>query len=315
MEKDNQVKGQGNSLDFGARIYDSRLGRWLSLDPKATKYPGHSPYHFSLNSPLMCRDPDGRDVEVAIKRNPQGGGGTMTFRSTVFVSGSNAAAIVDQSNKAFGEWKNKSGTYTDKGGNKWQVQIEMTFKVATSEDIERIKNAKAEQAGENLLAADLGAGGRAFSGIQSQEYSKSRGGKFAGSGNQARIASTDGGRTAIHENLHTYGLGDRYTDVSYEMSIDGVSTGKRTNVISKDHVGFEGDIMNSGWGLSQSHIDNLGSNALQQAETKGDNFVMGRVLDDVGGGMSDKSVDKVPQNFKSGNVEYSNPQSPSAKKQ
>ena len=31
-ETDNDVKGAGNSLDFGARIYDSRLGRWLSLD-------------------------------------------------------------------------------------------------------------------------------------------------------------------------------------------------------------------------------------------------------------------------------------------
>jgi hypothetical protein len=26
-ERDDEVKGSGNSLDFGARIYDSRLGR------------------------------------------------------------------------------------------------------------------------------------------------------------------------------------------------------------------------------------------------------------------------------------------------
>ncbi|QLH44307.1 MAG: hypothetical protein HWD58_00920 [Bacteroidota bacterium] len=33
QEKDNEIKGTGNSLAFEARIYDNRLGRWLSLDP------------------------------------------------------------------------------------------------------------------------------------------------------------------------------------------------------------------------------------------------------------------------------------------
>ncbi|UTW67892.1 hypothetical protein KFE94_07200 [bacterium SCSIO 12643] len=64
MEKDDEVKGTGNSLDFGARIYDPRVGRWLSVDPKAAKYESWSPYHFSANSPILVMDPNGEDWYV-----------------------------------------------------------------------------------------------------------------------------------------------------------------------------------------------------------------------------------------------------------
>lgn len=61
MEQDNEVKGDGNSLDFGARIYDSRLGRWMSTDPLQKKYPNYSPYVGVGNNPIVFVDPDGRD--------------------------------------------------------------------------------------------------------------------------------------------------------------------------------------------------------------------------------------------------------------
>lgn len=63
QEKDDEVKGSGNSLDFGARIYDPRLGRWLALDPLQAKYPSLSPYNFVANSPLIFIDPDGREIK------------------------------------------------------------------------------------------------------------------------------------------------------------------------------------------------------------------------------------------------------------
>lgn len=61
MEKDNEIKGDGNSYDFGARIYDPRLGRWLSLDPLMEKYPALSPYNFCANNPIIFIDVDGKD--------------------------------------------------------------------------------------------------------------------------------------------------------------------------------------------------------------------------------------------------------------
>ncbi|MFC2131103.1 RHS repeat-associated core domain-containing protein [Bacteroidota bacterium] len=63
MEKDDEVKGTGNSLDFGARVYDSRLGRWLSLDPLMSKYPDISPYNAMGNNPILCIDPEGMEIQ------------------------------------------------------------------------------------------------------------------------------------------------------------------------------------------------------------------------------------------------------------
>jgi RHS repeat-associated protein len=51
-ENDNEMKSIGNSLDFGARIYDSRIGRWLSLDPLQAKYPDLTPYNFKFHLQL-----------------------------------------------------------------------------------------------------------------------------------------------------------------------------------------------------------------------------------------------------------------------
>ncbi len=65
MEKDNEVKGEGNSYDFGARMLDPRVGRWLSTDPLAEKYPFLSLYNFVANSPIICLDPDGKVIIFA----------------------------------------------------------------------------------------------------------------------------------------------------------------------------------------------------------------------------------------------------------
>jgi RHS repeat-associated protein len=60
-ENDNEVKGEGNTTAYEARIYDSRLGRWLSIDPLAHKFAGLSTYMNSENNPIYFMDNDGRE--------------------------------------------------------------------------------------------------------------------------------------------------------------------------------------------------------------------------------------------------------------
>ncbi len=60
-EKDDELKGEGNSYDFGARIYDPRISRWLSVDPLQAKYPDETPYLYTGGNPIYFADPDGKD--------------------------------------------------------------------------------------------------------------------------------------------------------------------------------------------------------------------------------------------------------------
>ncbi|MEJ0101540.1 MAG: RHS repeat-associated core domain-containing protein [Bacteroidota bacterium] len=61
-ENDNEVKGiEGSQQDYGMRIYDPRVGRFLSVDPLTNKYPWYTPYQFAGNKPIRFIDLDGME--------------------------------------------------------------------------------------------------------------------------------------------------------------------------------------------------------------------------------------------------------------
>jgi RHS repeat-associated protein len=64
-ENDNEVKGFGNEQDYGMRIYDPRVSRFLSVDPLTKRYPWYTPYQFAGNKPLWATDLDGLEENTA----------------------------------------------------------------------------------------------------------------------------------------------------------------------------------------------------------------------------------------------------------
>ncbi len=58
-EKNSELNS--DNYAFEARIYDGRIGRWLSVDPLEMKFPNLSPYLNSENNPLYFMDNDGRE--------------------------------------------------------------------------------------------------------------------------------------------------------------------------------------------------------------------------------------------------------------
>ncbi len=59
QEKDDEVKGNGNSINYKYRMHDPRVGRFLSIDPLAKKYPWNSSYAFSENRVINSRELEG----------------------------------------------------------------------------------------------------------------------------------------------------------------------------------------------------------------------------------------------------------------
>ncbi len=85
QEHDDELHGAaGSSYAFEYRIHDPRIGRFLSIDPLAQKYPQWSPYSFSGNQVIATKELEGlepnKDMNVGPytpdEMNSEKGGGT-----------------------------------------------------------------------------------------------------------------------------------------------------------------------------------------------------------------------------------------------
>ncbi|MCP9751022.1 RHS repeat protein [Ferruginibacter sp. HRS2-29] len=96
-ENDNDVKGEGNQIGFEARIYDPRLGRFLSPDPRETEYEWQSTYAYFRNSPISVVDVkgEGGDKKGSKKQQPSKGLVNVSFYPASDVLGTQDAVGAD----------------------------------------------------------------------------------------------------------------------------------------------------------------------------------------------------------------------------
>jgi RHS repeat-associated protein len=66
QERDDEIKGEGNSLNFEYRMDDPRIGRFFCTDPLEKKYPHNSPYAFSENKVIHCIELEGLEALLTI---------------------------------------------------------------------------------------------------------------------------------------------------------------------------------------------------------------------------------------------------------
>src|SRR5690606_30055121 len=44
QERDDEIKGEGNSINYTYRMHDPRIGRFFAVDPLEMNFPHNSPY-------------------------------------------------------------------------------------------------------------------------------------------------------------------------------------------------------------------------------------------------------------------------------
>lgn len=59
QEKDDEIKGEGNSINYKFRMHDPRVGRFFAVDPLESNYPWYTPYQFSGNKVIRYVELEG----------------------------------------------------------------------------------------------------------------------------------------------------------------------------------------------------------------------------------------------------------------
>lgn len=113
---------------FGSRYYSSDLSIWLSVDPRAAKYPSLSPYAYCANNPVKLVDPNGEEwtdidgkiildhskIKVYIFYDPNSfkSQSEQMYNDAVKLYGKDAVALSNvTTEKDFAQdWKNMLGT-------------------------------------------------------------------------------------------------------------------------------------------------------------------------------------------------------------
>lgn len=211
MEMDDETYGDGNAYDFGARIYDPRIARWMSLDPLQKKYPFISPYSFCANNPIVYVDYDGRDYRYSIEIITDKNGksyANISINTTIHAYGKDACNAENQ-------FQIKGAVIVDYQGKQYIANVTVNVNVVAHESKEMAEQAMV--AGDNLMQVDNSLTNEQMGVINGEVLNNEpvtsdvqgvavRGGKYAN-------LRTTNPNTILHESMHLVGLIDRYLNI------------------------------------------------------------------------------------------------------
>ncbi len=137
QEKDDDWNVDGGSYDFGDRIYDSRLARWMLQDPFSKRYASKSPYSTMSNSPLTIIDLNGDTITNVFYKQiytyKEDGTFQVTTWKTIYINfedgdpNSNTTYYWVEYEQYLTNGWSSSGNYRVSGEAQWQVEEDYRF--------------------------------------------------------------------------------------------------------------------------------------------------------------------------------------------
>ena len=139
---------------YDNRIYNSRIGRWLSVDPLYKLYANQSPYSFVHNSPVSRYDDGGETDYLAVYRVEKDNAGNVTkIIADIYIK----YKVIDVSQSGMVDDPNDLSTGTSLRYNvDYSDNIPLTDQVIDVElnifiDFAVVKNISQVQEGDNIL--------------------------------------------------------------------------------------------------------------------------------------------------------------------
>jgi RHS repeat-associated protein len=140
MENDNELKGEGNSYQFGDYGYDPRMGRRWNIDPLFREYANQSPYSTFNNNPILFKDSTGKSGEVTIDKETK----TITIHIKFIFYGDKASLKVSKAaaDEISSAYNSANATHTI-DGEVYKVAFEVHYETVSVKEAQKIaKNNK-----------------------------------------------------------------------------------------------------------------------------------------------------------------------------